>query len=424
MKRLLAAAAALAVIGCGSRPGPDSWLLVIEGDTITTCEAGQEWISLDSSSRAHFEQSDNTIGEFVLALARRAMLEREVERMGYLDRPALVFARLSRAREIMCRLMRDSVAAETGDPTGGGLDSLLRSRWEADRPAFDRRAFEKLAGWFAGDSSFSPGDTLVTSAWGTWTAAQMAAEIDVERSAGFVFPADTAWLYTFAGVLVNRSATAGEFAARHPARADSVLRASRDWVMPMAVDSLFFDTVASGLEVTDEMLDSAWAADPPLIPEKRVIQCVVVPPDSLEGFRRAIAAGTAAEASAGLGWVPALSNALQPGQITRPLLSAEIPLGLGGAVFDLDPADTTTWLGPAPYAGGSGHLAVRLVEVIPEHESAREEAVELLERRILEAALERRLDAWLAEMDERYGLEINEAILADLPEDPASWTDF
>lgn len=66
----------------------------------------------------------------------------------------------------------------------------------------------------------------------------------------------------------------------------------------------------------------------------------------------------------------------------------------------------------------------RLREILPPREATLEEASDSLREQIRAEKAESRLEEWMTELEQRYGLRINDAILDRLPPDPALWTDL
>ncbi len=86
--QLTAVIAAVVTLSCGgSTVDGRTWLVVTGGDTVTVAEAGLAWDSLGEAEREMFTSRDNPVGEFVLALARKRMVFRELEEGGWLTAP-------------------------------------------------------------------------------------------------------------------------------------------------------------------------------------------------------------------------------------------------------------------------------------------------------------------------------------------------
>lgn len=72
---------------CGSSPGGDDWLITLGDDTITVKDAGVVWDGLEDPERQQFLRSEDPAASFVVSLAHLELVIREIERLGYLDRP-------------------------------------------------------------------------------------------------------------------------------------------------------------------------------------------------------------------------------------------------------------------------------------------------------------------------------------------------
>lgn len=521
MKKTIACMAVLAC-ACG-RPDAGTWLIVAAGDTVTIGEAGANWDSMPIQGRVRFLESDNLVGDYIVSLGQRILVEAELNRLGYTSRPDIVFLSQARARLTMAGALQDSIHAiasrdvtedridrflenlgtivwltrttARGDSLAGPehlpelpeewvacvegmvaagtltgtlpdgssirLDSIhyedpellaqalsdtvqirgfaasrlsqrtaaaevsaLRGRLrEESAPVFAESAFRDLMDYYAGLSPLIPEDTLIVSGAEVWTAARMVGEIAFEASTNPVSPAESTWLYAYADVIVDRANLSAEYARRFPAESEAALAGAAEWALGAAADSLFMDYVADSVEVTEAQIDSAWQADPPPFPERRSVRTVIIPEDRLEEFRNALAAGTAGDLEQSLPFIDRLSDPAGPdGHLTRPLFIEEVPGSMGESLFAMSPSDTLRWLPPQPYAPDIGYVSIRLVAVIPEHTATREEADYYLDRQLYDTFIGRRLEAWLTELEARFGLEVNEEVLDDLPPNPSDWT--
>lgn len=82
--------ALLQTAGCGSGVSGDTWLIAAGGDSVTVSEVGAAWTGMNDENRAVFTDRDNPLGQFLLAYARKMMLEMEIDSRGIMSDPALV----------------------------------------------------------------------------------------------------------------------------------------------------------------------------------------------------------------------------------------------------------------------------------------------------------------------------------------------
>ncbi|NLP04703.1 peptidyl-prolyl cis-trans isomerase [Candidatus Fermentibacteria bacterium] len=509
---------------CGRGVRGDTWLAIVGEDTLTVADAGHAWTELEDAQRRVFTSGENPVGDFVLGMARRVLVERELVRLGYLESEGVAIPALAWARTAMFMAMQDSLRAaearavteedieffrrhlgttvwytiigeegetamepahlavlgpgrggalaglapgETApDPLGEGIlrldsmaytdsalvaetladtqyveefatarfaewragrtiDSLLRSAWEASPPVFHLPAFRAFASYARGEAELVPEDTVMVFGPQVWTAGQMRQEVAFEASQRPSNPADTTWLYAFARVLVNRSILSAEYGIVEPEAATELVRESGRVALRIAADSLYDDFVQDSILITEEMLDSAWTASPPEVPEKRsLLLALMQTQEEAEAFRESLLGGSADSAVSSMGFLGFLSGDGPDPHVTRPLMREEIPLGLGDSLFALDPSDRSTWFGPMPNPGTPGWTAFRLESVVPAHTAGGEEARLIVFPQVLEKLRTERTEAWLEALEESYGLRINEQILDDLPADPSLWIEL
>lgn len=128
----LAAAAAAVMIclfisGCGS-PAVESstWLLAVGNDTMTVGQAGEAWNGMTDRQRNVFLSRENTVGEYIVTLGRKMLLQRELEETGYLEDSALAsesdYWFLERVGEQMRRLIQETWQDEV---TPEQVDSMM-----------------------------------------------------------------------------------------------------------------------------------------------------------------------------------------------------------------------------------------------------------------------------------------------------------
>jgi hypothetical protein len=77
-------------IGCGAEVSGDTWLITAGGDTASVSEVGAAWSRLDDAERELFTAKDNALGQFLLAYARKMMLELEVDSRGLMSDPDMI----------------------------------------------------------------------------------------------------------------------------------------------------------------------------------------------------------------------------------------------------------------------------------------------------------------------------------------------
>jgi len=302
-------------------------------------------------------------------------------------------------------------------------DSLLTSAKEASPPFLDTLALSRYSALQRGDSSSLPSDTLLRVGSAVWTVERLGQEIAFESTLHFTAPSDPAWLEWFAGALVDREIIASGFREMYPGAADSISSEASLFAREAAADSIYDNFVVDSVTVTDAQMDSAWAASPPEVPESRAAECVLLPDDqALASFRQALSRGDAAQAAEAWGGLPSFCP--EGGRMTPPMTREQVPCGLADSLFALAPSDTLDWIGPAPLAPLQGFVMMRLARVLPAHPASREEADQTIRQQLRSTFMDERTNAWLAGLEEEYGLSINEKALNDLPPDLSTWADL
>lgn len=96
---------------CGSQPGVEDWLVRTGSDTLTVGEAGEIWNGLGSSERQRFLAAEDAVASYVISLARKEMVLREVQRLEYLYRPEVTYATGASVRSRLYEAAVDSARA-------------------------------------------------------------------------------------------------------------------------------------------------------------------------------------------------------------------------------------------------------------------------------------------------------------------------
>ena len=299
------------------------------------------------------------------------------------------------------------------------VEDVLAARRAGGADGIRSDAAARLARALGSGIAPAADDTVIACPAGVWTASGLAAEIAFHGSSGMIQPSDSSWVHSFALTIVNRSYLASEFQSRYPGAVPAILADAGRIAVANAAESLYHHEVLEGIEITAAMIDSAYAASPPVIGEKRVVQAVSIPQEKLGGFAEAMASGTAREYAEGLDGLFAADVQESP-----PLSREEFPFGLGDSVFAL--SDTVTWTGPVPAGSdpASPFASARLVEILPARTATREEAEPGLRASLRSAMIEDRILGWLDGLAQAAGLVIREDLPGSLPSDPGAWSDL
>lgn len=163
--------------------------------------------------------------------------------------------------------------------------------------------------------------------------------------------------------------------------------------------------------------------EPFTIPEKRVLQAIIMPQDSMIAYSNFTRDEKDEFILSMPGFERLAADSARP-QITRPLKVNEVPGFHGDEVFQIDPADTTSWLGPLELFGGTMMCMFRLIEVVPLRNATFDEVEDELRVMTMSKFEEQATVEVIRELEEKYGLLINEDILEKLPEDIGSWANL
>ena len=513
-------ALAVACSCCGSPAEGDDWLMTMGDDTITVSDAGRLWNGLEAGERRQFLRADDPVAAYVIALARREMVLREVGRLGYLDRPRaiclagawvrrrLYMAAVDSAKATIAsnvspedidffrRLMGRTVwyttdpgtpSAESHGPThlpevqeelalcldtlriGQAavcrdtevrLDSLhatdsdlveqtlsdtsrveslarnrlVESRFDQMRDSLLQRALQEAAidttalasmassiaeGGFRPDST----DVVVSGPVEGWTERKLLTEVAFASQSMPVNPTSISWMLFLVRNLIMQNAFVSWLQQNDPEALESVMNAGHLERRRRAVDLIYSEMVAESTVVGPGEIEQRFLSlsEPIMMPELRRLQIVVFPQSELPAWREALADPDTDPAYL-FDPYPWFEDSTRGPGVTVPLERGQLPETMADTAFALSPGDTATWFGPFPVVQLELMAGFRLREVLPPREATFEEASDSLRDQIRAEKAESRLEEWMAELEQRYDLRINDAILDRLPPDPALWT--
>lgn len=333
--------------------------------------------------------------------------------------PGLVSAMISDSSNTL-RYGRDRMADQRAIAAAGRIRDDYFATVDVD---FRTDALAVFAGNVSEGRDPSSSDTLLVAGTEVWTAERMVEEIRFETESRPVMPSDTTWLASFVEVILYRESLAREMERIDPAATDSIIRSAGSYRMRLAADTLYRMFVIDSIQITDAMMDSAYAAAPPVIPEMRTFSCISLHDSSeVETFRDLLDRGRTTAIESGFDGIPFLAGSSGDSHLTRALFIGEVPAGLGDALFAT--SDTSTWFGPEPYPMLEIWVAFRLDSVIPSRPATLEEAADDLRSDITAAREQVRFEEWMRGLEQTYGLEIDEEVIILLPPDPSDWSEL
>lgn len=119
------AALVLALTACGEPEGTD-WVIRTNTDTITVREAGELWSDLAPRERAVFTGTDDPVNEFLMAIARRSMLDSELEGSALLSSPQVMRYGEAWLRSAQFMALADSLPARLAREVDGNDIAFFR----------------------------------------------------------------------------------------------------------------------------------------------------------------------------------------------------------------------------------------------------------------------------------------------------------
>ena len=515
----------LVATGCfGSGTTGDTWLVMAGEETLTVADVGMEWDELDEANREVFTRKDNPVGEFIVALARKHLLQQEMRAAGYLTDRALIARRdawlrymavesarvyysdlhasdvteddiayfvdnmgltvwytlhpgtpeesvhgpehLPEIEFTLATLLDTLDAGESGICSSGlpvRLDSLVlmdsalvastiadsaycrefvlsrlsiarTNRWlegiqetlvEDYSVTVDSAALLRLTAYYADSLALQPAEVVITSDLGNWTAQDLADYLGLLSTRMYTQPFSAEWQAGFVENLLLHSVILEIFEAEAPGIIDSLGMEADAYMYDLAAELFYDDMVTSSVEMVEADVQEQFSSmsELPTMEETRVFRLTVIPPDRLPEYRQAKSSGSLDTFVESLDGYLSLCADTADVQVTRPLRIGELPAGLGTELFLAEPSDTM-WIGPLATDTGTGYTLVKLLEVIPGEPATLEDI-----RSVVEMAARRRLEEeatvrWMQQLEESYGLQINEEALDGLPPDPGLWSDL
>jgi len=288
--------------------------------------------------------------------------------------------------------------------------------------SIDTSAVLRVTGFFAGRTPSLPADTVMASRLVTCTSQGLAHEMEFYQTRIPLDPSQPMWAMMTLDNLVIQTVRVGELEALAPLLMDSLESEADSYLMSMALDSLFQDSVTAMVTLTAEDIEEEFQLMDSviLIPEKRVLLGLYLPPDQEGAFLDAVEAGTEGSLLESLQGLPFLFPDGPVSRTTGPLIGTDVPAEHRDAVFSMAPGDTTL-LGPFPMDRMPGFALYRVLEVIPEHPAEMSE----IRPELRQAATTRLqigwMEEWLERLGERHGFRVNIEAIQRLPLDPGQW---
>ncbi len=434
------AAVLAALCACGGGP-PESgdWFLALGGDTLKVEEAASRWRELDADGRRGILDSEDPVAEYVIWLARREMVLREIRRLSYMYRPEVEQMVRAERRRRMAAVAGDSAVGlmergvsrreitdrslSTAVRLGLLRDSLLQSALNQtliDTAAIVEMAHSLSARGFVPD----PGAVIVSGPEGRWTEPQLAEEVRYASLRGPADPSSPRWLLLLVRRMLLRKALAAWLREVRPEAWEQALPADGELRQRCALELIRSEMVEDSAEVTRREVEERYRSlsEPPRLPQRRRLQIVVFPWSEAPLFTAIADSGGSPPSE--FDACPLFLDEQRSDGTTMPLEADMLPSALADAAFSLDPEDTLEWHGPVRCPELELMAGLRLRRVLPAREATLEEAYASLRNQIRREKALSRLEKWMTTLEERYGLSVNDRILDRLPADPGRWAEL
>lgn len=318
------------------------------------------------------------------------------------------------------------------------LDSIQRSQAPpsteeddviADIVAYGRERFRYLATYFPiiTDSATvvhippdPAGDPVVIrSPVGEWTLSQLEREAEFIRTRIPAVHVDPDWIDLIAENMIMQTLYQQRLPEICPESFDSLGVEGERYRRRLATENMLRDYLDIRVVVERSDLEEEYDLLPEPIPvaPRRVFRTASAGIEDLPGLRASMGTPMGPEA-----YPPAIGYAAHPEnpRISRPLWRNDLPDDAGAALFQADPNDTLTWLGPYEIEPDY-FVAFQLREVMPLRHGNVDELHDILYEsarlRLESEAVDALLDSMITELEFR----INRSALESLPSDPGLW---
>ena len=305
-------------------------------------------------------------------------------------------------------------------------DSLKQSFHTDYNLIVDSTVLGQLVLYYSEEAEFPTGETLAFSSdLGSLTVEEIRGEIAYLQNRQMINPSDTIWMNGFIDLLLFNFYSLDLLESESPEFVNTLREESEKYLLDIASEEFYEDRIQSTVTVTTEYMEDLFdnLEEPFTIPEKRILQAIYMPEDSVDAYRHLTQDEQNEFRLRMPGFVNLAADSAHP-QITEPLSVTQVPGFHGDDVFLIDPADTASWMGPLHLYDGGLMCMFRMIEVIPQRNATFAEVEDQLYMMARNRLEEQATVDVIRELEERYGLVINEDILDKLPEDLGSWAEL
>ena len=286
----------------------------------------------------------------------------------------------------------------------------------------DTTSVLEVAAYFDGRIDTLATDIVLTSSLLTCTASELASEMTFYQTRLPLRANDPVWAMMTLDNVILQTIRMRELFSTDPAAMDSLEELADRYLVELALDSVYSDSVTGLLLMTPQELEYEYANMDTclMIPEKRILLALHLPFDREDAWGAAVSTGSQDSYADDLEGLPFLFPDGTVARITGPLTLEDIPLNNREAVFG-SPAGDTSFIGPLPSTYIEGFELYRVLEVQPEHPAEMDEIRSQLRSSALIRLEVQRGEEWIAGLKDEYGFTLNDDILDELPADPGLW---
>ncbi len=305
-------------------------------------------------------------------------------------------------------------------------DSLMQSFHTDCNLSLDSTVLEQLVLYYSEEAECPAGEIVVFSSdIGSLTVEEVMGEISYYQNRQMISPSNTVWMNGFIDLLLFNFYSLDLLQSESAEFVISLREESDKYLMDIASEEFYTDRIQSNITVTTEYMEELFEnlEEPFTVPEMRILQAIYMPRDTASVYRELSQEEQMEFRLRMPGFENLTADTAHP-QITKPLTVSQVPGFHGDDVFLIDPADTTSWMGPLDLYDGDLMCMFRLIEIIPERNSTFDEVEDQLYMMARNRLEEQATVDVIRELEEKYGLVINEDILDKLPEDPGSWAEL
>ena len=288
--------------------------------------------------------------------------------------------------------------------------------------SIDTVAVLAVASYFDARTAVLPVDTVLSSRLVTTSSLDLATEMAFFQTRLPLMANNPVWCMMTLDNIIMQTIRMQELSEGNPVLMDSLAEEADKYLMELALQAVYSDSVTSSLSITEEDLQFEYSQmdSTIMVPEKRILLALHLPFEQEEAWMASVNAGTQNTFAESLEGLSFLSPDGSSSRITAPVSEQELPENTRELVFSHS-SDDSSYIGPIPSSRLDGFELYRVLEVLPEHAAEMEEVRSALRSSALERLEVLRIEEWMQGLKDEYGFLLNTAHLTELPSDPGLW---